>query len=371
MKIHSIELLKLALPMIHSFETSFGRLEHTDTVIVKLTTNDGIVGFGESPTLHAPLYNPETADTAMLILEKFLAPSVIGKEFSTPDEFRASYANIIGNHTAKTGLECAFWHAYALKQKKSLKELFGGVRDVVPVGESIGIKSSVEETIDEIAQRLAEGYVRIKVKIKPGWDVSLTAKIRERYPSIPLMLDGNSAYSLEKHLDILKTLDQFNLMMIEQPLAEDDIIDHATLQKELATPICLDESIKSAEDARKAIQIGACKIINIKPGRVGGIVESINIHNIAQKHSVGVWCGGLLESGIGRAFNIAIASKENYIYPADMSPYHHFYQEDLIEPSYIVKQDGTIDVPIEPGLGYTIQEDRIKKYTTTRVMIAA
>ena len=183
------------------------------------------------------------------------------------------------------------------------------------------------------------------------------------------MLDGNSAYSLEKHLDILKALDRFNLMMIEQPLAEDDIVDHATLQKELTTPICLDESIKSAEDARKAIQIGACKIINIKPGRVGGIIESITIHDIAQKHSVGVWCGGLLESGIGRACNIALASKANYIYPADMSPYHLFYQEDLIEPSYVVKKDGTIDVPTISGLGYAVQEDRIKKYTTSRISV--
>lgn len=371
MRIDSIEILKLALPMIHSFETSFGRLEQKDTVIVKVTTDDGIVGYGESPAFHAPLYNPETADTCMLMLEKFLAPAVIGKNFDTPEEFQSGYCFVVGNNMAKTGLECAFWHAYAQQQQKSLKELFGGIRESIPVGESIGIKTSIDETLDEIAQRLSEGYVRIKVKIKPGWDIELTEKIRSRFPDIPLMLDGNSAYTLEKHLDTLKTLDRFDLMMFEQPLAEDDIIDHATLQKELATPICLDESIKSVEDARKAIQLGACKIINIKPGRVGGMIESMNIHDLAQRNAIGVWCGGLLESGIGRAFNIAIASKENYTYPADMSPYQFFYKEDLIEPSFMVKSDGHIDVPTEQGLGYQIKEDRIKKYTVARTHLRA
>ncbi|MFM2414535.1 MAG: o-succinylbenzoate synthase [Candidatus Parcubacteria bacterium] len=371
MKIQTIEILKLGLPMVHSFETSFGKLTHKETVIVRMKTDDGRVGYGESSAFFAPLYNYETVDTCVYIIKQFLAPLVVGKTFNSPAEFTASYKHIVGHHIAKTSLETAFWHLTAQIENKSMKQLVGGTQQKIAVGESIGIKATLEDTLSEISQRIDEGYRRIKVKIKPGWDLDIAHAIRNKWPTIDLMLDGNSAYNLHEHTDILKQMDQFNLTMLEQPLGEDDIIDHATLQKMIKTPVCLDESIISAEDARKALEIGACKIINIKPGRVGGVYESIKIHDLCKAAGIGVWCGGLLETGIGRAFNIALASKENYVYPADMSMYNLFYKEDLIEPSYVVDKEGYIAVPDTPGLGYTIAEDRIKTYTVDTIVIGA
>ncbi len=360
----------LALPMIQSFETSFGKLTHKDTVITKVFTEEGIVGYGESSAFFAPWYNAETTDTCFYMLEKFLGPAVVGKEFATPEEFRTAYGNIVENCIARAGIECAFWHCVAQRDNRSLKELFGGVRDSIAVGESIGIHSSLEATLEEVAKRIAEGYVRIKVKIKPGWDVAVLEAIRNKWPDIDLMADGNSAYSLEKDLPTLKALDRFRLTMIEQPLGESDIVDHASLARQVSTPICLDESIRTLDDARKAITINACKIINIKPGRVGGMVESLRIHDYCEKQKIGVWCGGMLETGIGRAFNIAIASKSNYIYPADMSPSNIFYKEDIIEPTYIVKPNGYIDVSTKPGLGYDVREDKIEEFTTRKAVVS-
>jgi len=368
MKITAIELIKVALPMTHSFETSFGRLTTKDTLIVKLYTADGLIGYGESSSFHSPLYNPETVDSCKYIIQTFIAPCILHKNFETIEEFVKAYSFIVGNEIAKAGVETAFWHLLALRDQKSLKELVGGIRDTIPVGESLGIKPSIEEVLQEVDLRVKEGYKRIKVKIKPGFDVEVTRKIREKYPKIDLMLDGNSAYNLKEHLSILTQLDEFNLMMIEQPLASNDIIDHSTLQRLIETPICMDESICSAEDARKAIQTGACKIINIKPGRVGGVLESIKIHDYCEKNNIPVWCGGLLESGIGRAFNIALASKSNYTLPADMSPYHIYFHEDLVENPFEVV-NGEIKVPTEIGLGYTPNDATIAKYTVEKVYL--
>lgn len=368
MKLEKIEILELALPMITTFETSFGVVADKHTVLVKATDADGVVGYGEAPALHAPLYTPETSGTAKYILETFLAPAVLHKEFETVDEFVGRYKHILGHNFAKCGLQQAVWHIVAQKEEKSLKELFGGTQERIAVGESLGIKSDVDELLEEVQLRLDEGYVRIKVKIKPGWDLEVTKAIRDSWPDIDLMVDGNSAYTLD-YLETFKKLDKYNLTMIEQPLAFDDIIDHATLQKELQTPICLDESIHSPEDARKAIEIGACKIINIKPPRVGGMLESIAIHDIAQEHGVGVWCGGMLETGIGRAFNIAVSSLPNYKYAADMSPFELFYTEDIVDPSFKV-EDGYVAVPNTAGLGYPIQEDRVAKYTIDTTVIS-
>ncbi len=355
--------------MIRSFETSFGRLDHKETAIVKLYDSDGRIGYGESSAFYAPLYNPETVDTCLYVQEKFLAPSVVSKEFTDAWEFRAAYKSIVGHKIAKAGIESAFWHLLAQQQNKSLKELFGGTRSEIPVGESIGIHPTIEATLEEIDLRLSEGYIRIKVKVKPNWDLKVVEAIRNKYPTIDLMVDGNSAYNLKEHKDTLLAFDRFNLTMIEQPLAEDDIIDHGTLAKLIKTPICMDESIESVDDARKAIQIGACKIINIKPGRVGGPAESLLIHDLAEKEKIGVWCGGMLETGIGRAFNIALASKNNFIYPADMSPSAIFYKEDIIEPTYVVKNNGHINVSIAPGLGYGIREDAIKRFTLSTITV--
>lgn len=367
--VQKIEISILDLPMIRSFETSFGKLDSKQTVITKITTSDGAVGYGESSAFFAPIYNAETPDTCFYMLERFLAPLVIGKTFSSAEEFRDSYQHLLGHNMAKAGIECAFWHALAVTENKSLKELFGGTKSEIPVGESIGIYPTIKATLNEIEERLAEGYMRIKVKVKPGWDLAVIEAVRNLWPEIDLMVDGNSAYRLHKDLETMRAFGQFNLTMVEQPLEVDDIIDHGTLQRITTTPICMDESINKTDDARKAVQGYAAKIINIKPGRVGGIVESINIHDYAQANNIGVWCGGLLETGIGRAFNIALASKENFVYPADMSPPLTFYKEDLVETPFVIKPNGHIDVPTTPGLGFTVREDRIKKFTSKKTVI--
>lgn len=369
MKITRIEIRKLALPMTRSFKASFGVVTHKETVITKLYTSDGLVGFGESSSLWAPVYNHETNDTCMYIQEKFIAPRIIGKNFETPQEFREAYADVIGNPTAKTGPECAFWDLVSQRDNKSLKRLVGGVKDEIPVGESIGMKPSIKQTLDEIDKRIAEGYLRIKLKIEPGWDVELVRRVRERYPDVTLTVDANSAYNLREHGKILRSLEQFEVSIIEQPFGECDLVDHAAFQSETTIPICLDESIESADDARSAAALGSCKVINIKPGRVGGLVESVKIHDLAAEQGIGVFCGGMMETGIGRAFNIALASKQNFSYPSDMSPASLYFSEDVVESSFTVKPNGHVDVPDRPGLGFTVKEDIIAKFTKKKVVV--
>lgn len=366
MNIQRAELFVVDLPLIHSFTTSFGTVDKRSSVIIKLLAKDGSIGWGEAPALPLPMYNQETVATTMIALQQYLLPFVTGKSFRSPQEFVASYAPVKGHNFAKHGLECAFWCLLSSASGKNLSKLFGGTRGKIGVGESIGIHKTIESMLDEIALRLTEGYQRIKVKIKPGWDIQLVAAIRKKFGDIPLMVDANSAYTL-RNIKIFKRLDAFSLMMIEQPLGDTDIIDHATLQRQIRTPICLDESILSADDARKAIELGACKIINIKPGRVGGIVESLKIHEYCRKRSVPVWCGGMLESGIGRAFNIALASLPRFTLPADMSPASIFYKEDIINPTYTVDREGYIDVPQQVGLGYTVDEEKLSFYTSARL----
>lgn len=366
--IQSIEVRLVGLPMIHPFTTSFGTIKDKATVLAHVTTADGVEGWGEGSALPFPFYKPETTDTAMLALSRYIAPLVVGKTLQHPSDVLGLYAGVKGYTFAKTALETALWMLYSEMEGASISSLLGGEATSIPVGESIGIHPTMKEELEEISIRIDEGYRRIKVKIKPGFDVNVVSAIREKFGDIDLMVDGNSAYSL-KDMNTLKALDEFNLTMIEQPLADDDIIDHATLQKQIKTPVCLDESILSAEDARKAIEIGACKIINIKPGRVGGLTESKKIHDLCAEKGVGVWCGGMLETGIGRAYNIAVSSLPNYIYPADMSPNNIFYEEDLINPTYEVK-NGYVQVPGQPGLGFSIVTKRIEKYTVDKVVIS-
>jgi O-succinylbenzoate synthase len=285
------------------------------------------------------------------------------KEFNNAEELMQLLKPIKGHPFAKTAVETAVWMILSLEANQPLSKLLGGTREKIGVGESIGIHPTIESTLEEIELRMEQGFQRMKVKTKPGWDVKLVKAIREKIGDYDLMVDANSSYTLND-LPTLKELDTFDLMMTEQPLADDDIIDHATLQKQIKTPVCLDESIHSAEDARKAIEIGATKIINIKPGRVGGLLESKKIHDVCKENGVGVWCGGMLETGIGRAFNIAVASLPNYIYPADMSPVNFFYKDDLVKESFTVDNKGFITVPTKPGLGFEIDEEKIKKYTT-------
>ncbi|MBI4130409.1 o-succinylbenzoate synthase, partial [Candidatus Roizmanbacteria bacterium] len=256
-----------------------------------------------------------------------------------------------------------------LKENKSVSRFLGGTREKIGVGESIGIKDSVEETLAEVELRLSQGFQRMKIKIKPDWDIQLVEAIREKFGDIKLMVDANSAYTLD-NIRLFKKLDQYNLTMIEQPLADDDIVDHSILQRKIKTSICLDESILSVEDARRAIYLKSCKIINIKPGRVGGLYQSKQIHDIMAKNNFAVWCGGMLETGIGRAYNIAVSSLPNFKYPADMSPVNFFYKDDLVKDSFKVDKKGFIIVPTKPGLGYEIDEKKIEKYTVDKVIIS-
>lgn len=368
MKILSITLYKVKLPMATSFTTSFGTITSKPTVIVKIKTDEGYIGYGESAALPFPFYKPETTDICLLVLKNYIAPLVLNKEFNTIEEMMNLLKPIKKNNFAKTGLETAVWMILSIKENKPLAKLLGGTKKKIAVGESIGIKKTIEETIEEVTLRKTQGFQRIKIKIQPGWDIKIVKAIRKKFPDISLMVDANSAYTL-KDISLFKKLDKYNLLMIEQPLADDDIVDHSILQKQIKTPICLDESILSVDDARRAIYLGACKIINIKPGRVGGLLESKKIHDYCQKKGIGVWCGGMLETGIGRAFNIAVSSLPNYIYPADMSPVNFFYKDDLVKDSFFVDKNGYVKVPEKPGLGFEVDEKKIKKYTVEKIVL--
>jgi O-succinylbenzoate synthase len=361
MKITKLTLYKLEIPMVTAFTTSFGSITTKPTVIVRVESDSNIEGWGEAAALPFPFYKPETTDICMLVLGDYIAPLILNKKFETVEEL-IKKLNVIKNHNfAKTGLETAVWMITSLQEQKPLKELLGGTQDRIAVGESIGIKDTIEETLEEISLRLKQGFQRTKIKIKPGWDIDVVKAIRRKFGDIPLMVDANSAYTL-KDIEVFKKLDSYQLIMIEQPLADDDLVDHSILQGQIKTSVCLDESIHSVEDARRAIFLNSCQIINIKPGRVGGLLESKKIHDLCKRYHLGVWCGGMLETGIGRAFNIAVASLPNFIYPADMSPTNFFYAEDLIEPTFKVGREGYIKTSNQPGLGYQVVEKRIEKY---------
>ena len=369
MKITKLEVRKINIPMITSFTTSFGTVTSKPTVVVRIETDEGYIGYGESPALPFPFYKPETTDICMLVLKDYIAPLVLNKYFTTIEEFNTLLKPIKGHNFSKTGIENAIWMIVSLKENKSIAKLLGSTRKKIGVGESIGIKDSIDETLEEIDLRIKQGFQRIKVKIKPDWDIELVESIRGKFGNIDLMVDANSSYTLND-IDVLKNLDNYNLTMIEQPLADDDIVDHSILQKEIKTPICLDESILSVDDARRAIYLKSCKIINIKPGRVGGLYASKQIHDLTQKQGLTVWCGGMLETGIGRAFNIAVSSLSNYKHPADMSPVNFFYKDDLVKDSFIVDNKGFINVPQKPGLGYEIDTKKIEKYTVDKYILS-
>lgn len=365
--IKNIEVRLLRLPLITKFVTGFGTIDYKESVLVKITDNDGVIGWGEASALSFPNYSQETSATTFLGLKEYILPLIIGQntEMAVSETL---LKQVKGFHFAKTAVDCALWMIQSTRSKKSIAKLLGGVRDKIKIGESIGIKNSFEETMNEIELRIDQGYQRIKVKIKPKWDLDLIKSIRNKFGDINLMVDANSSYTLTD-IELFKKFDEYKLTMIEQPLSDNDIIDHAILQNQLKTPICLDESILSVDDARKAIGIGACKIINIKPGRVGGLTESKKIHDYCIENGVDVWCGGLLESGIGRAYNIALCSLPGFNYPADMSPSSFFYKEDLIEPTYAISKQGLVDVPNIEGLGFNIVNKRVDKYTQAKFAI--
>ncbi len=363
MKVKKIEVIHIQLPYVAPFEVSFGRLVDKHALIIKLHTDD-LVAYGECTAFQAPWYNSETVWTVMHMIKDYIAPRILNQEIQGPEDLVERLSFIRGNRMAIAAVEMAWWDLEMRAQKKSLKTLLGGVQDEIPAGASIGIQSTVQILLDKIGAHLDLGYRKIKVKIKPGWDVDILRTIRKTFPYAPLMADANSAYSLDD-IDVFKAMDEFDLMMIEQPLAEDDIIDHIKLQSAIKTPICLDESIESCEDARKAIELGACKIINIKPSRVGGLLESKKIHDLCQKNGIPVWCGGIFELGIGRVQNIALASLPNFTIPGDLSPSKRHFHEDITIPRVDINERCMIVVPDEKnGIVYEIDDAAIARLTT-------
>jgi O-succinylbenzoate synthase len=364
MKIRRIELREIRMPLVHFFETSFGRTTLRRIVLVRVEA-EGMTGWGEVTCGEGPFYNHETPETAWHILRDFLIPWVLEREWTRATDLAARFRPVRGNNMAKAALENAVWDIEAQKRGVPLARLLGGTLEEIPCGVSIGIQNSVEELIEKIYEELAAGYQRVKVKVKPGWDVNVLEKIRARFPRIALMADANSAYTLDD-LPRLREFDRFYLMMIEQPLGWDDILDHAKLQREISTPICLDESIHRADDARKAVEAGACKMINVKLGRVGGYTEALRLHEFGRARGVPLWCGGMLESGIGRAHNVAMSALPGFTLPGDVSASRRYWEEDIIEPEVTVTERGTIRVPDTPGLGFKPRIEHIEKLTVRR-----
>ena len=364
MRIKRVEIREIRLPLVHFFETSFGRTTVRRIVLVRAEA-DGIEGWGEVTCGEAPFYNYETPETAWHILRDFLVPWALEREWESPPALAERFRPVRGHNMAKAALENACWDIEARRQGLPLAQLVGGTLGEIPCGVSIGIQNSVEDLLEKIEREVAAGYQRIKVKIKPGWDTQILERIREKFPRVPLMADANSAYSLQD-LAHLKEFDRFGLMMVEQPLGWDDLLDHAKLQRELTTPVCLDESIHSADDARKAIEIGACKIINVKLGRVGGFTAARELHDLCSARRMPVWCGGMLESGIGRAANIAMSALPGFVLPGDVSASRRYWGEDIVDPEVTVTPQGTIRVPTSPGLGFVPNLSRIEKATVRK-----
>ncbi|UXJ67290.1 o-succinylbenzoate synthase [Lysinibacillus fusiformis] len=365
MEINKISLQRIKLPLKSSFETSFGKVTEKDIIIVKVHSGDK-VGFAESVAMPFPIYNEETTGTVWHMLETYLIPKLLENEIKEPKDFSELFSYIRRNNMAKAALEMAIWDLYSKQKGQTLSTVLGGNRSEIEVGVSIGIENNIETLLNKVEGFLKDGYKKIKVKIKPGWDIKPLEAIRKKFgEQIPLMADANSCYSLDD-LQLLKELDQFHLMMVEQPLAHDDIIDHAKLQDALTTPICLDESIHSVEDARKAIEINACKIINIKVGRVGGLFEAVRMHNLCEENNIPVWCGGMLETGIGRAHNIAIASLSNFSIPGDTSASSRYFDKDIILPEVKLSKAGTIIVPEQLGIGFEVNQEFIDQLTVNQ-----
>ena len=359
MKLERIELFLIRLPLKSPYETSGSRETHQTRVIARIEC-EGVVGWGESVAPETPWYSGETPETVWWLLEAIAIPRLLATDLGHPEDVAKTLAWIKDHRMAKATVEMAAWDLFAKAANVPLSRLLGGTRDRILCGVAIGIQPSVEALLDRIEHELEGGYQRVKVKIKPGWDAHVAEAIRNRFPDLPFQLDANSAYTLDA-IPLFKRMDAYTPLLIEQPLAEDDIIDHATLQKAILTPVCLDESIHSAEDARKAIEIGATRIINIKAGRVGGLAESKRIHDVCLARQIPVWCGGMLEMGIGRAANVHLASLENFRLPGDVSASARYFATEIIGEPFTVETDGTMQVPTKPGIGVTVLEKDIRK----------
>ena len=364
MKIEAIHLREIQMPLVHPFETSFGVTTGRRILLVEIEA-DGLTAWGECVAGEHPYYSDEQVDTAWHITATELAPRLVNATVSSGRDCPALFEQVRGHRMAKAALENAVWDLDAQQQGIALSKLLGGTRDVIACGVSIGIQATPEKLMATIAKEIAAGYQRIKLKCKPGWDSTIFAMVRECWPNILLSCDANSAYSLAD-ADHIAAWDQFNLLMIEQPLWHDDFYFHARLQHRINTKICLDECIRNRRDARAALELGSGKIINIKAGRVGGFTEAIAVHDVAQEFGIPVWCGGMLETGIGRAHNIAISSLPNFSLPGDVSASKRYWAQDIIAPEVTVSPTGTITVPTTPGSGFAIQPDRIERITVRR-----
>ncbi|MBT2624046.1 o-succinylbenzoate synthase [Bacillus sp. ISL-32] len=360
-QIEKITLYHVSMKLKKPFKTSIETLQERKFLIVEAIDQSGVVGWGEVSAFSSPWYTEETIQTCLHMLKDFFIPNVVGREFSHPSDVPNSLERFKGNRMAKAGLESAVWDIYAKRKGITLAEALGGSRGKIPAGVVVGL-APLDDMLRDIEQYIKEGYQRIKIKIQPGNDIELLKAIRSRFPQVPLMADANSSYQL-KDISRIKELDDFHLMMIEQPLQADDIVDHRHLQKHLKTAICLDESICSADDARRAIELGSCKIINIKPSRVGGLTEALKIHDLCKEHHMPVWCGGMLETGISRAQNVALASLPQFTIPGDISSSSRYWEEDIVTPDIRIDK-GFISVPEKPGLGVEANQEIMRKYVT-------
>jgi len=358
--ISSIELREIRLPLIHFFETSFGRTTERRIVLVRVVDREGATGWGECTAGEGPFYSEEWTETAWPALKDFLAPMVVGHEVPNAGAVSGLMKKVRGHRMAKAAIETACWDLEAKRAGVPLWKHLGGVHAEISCGVSIGIQDSPEILLEKIERELADGYQRIKIKIKPGWDLDIVGRVRERFPEIRLSVDANSAYSLAD-VSLFKAFDRFDLMMIEQPLAFDDMFDHAKLQQQIKTPLCLDETVRTPEDAQHALDLGACRIINVKLGRVGGHALAKQVETVARERNIPVWCGGMLEAGIGRAHNIAMATLAGFTLPGDVSASARYWAEDIIEPPVTVSSRGTIVAPDKPGLGFEVKRARIDR----------
>jgi O-succinylbenzoate synthase len=366
--IQSIELREIRLPLIHFFETSFGRTIERRILLLRLTDTNGAEGWGECTAGEGPFYSEEWTETVWTTLSEFLGPMVLGKNLASAAHAFALMKPVRGHRMAKAAIETACWDLEAKIAGMPLWKHLGGTRREISCGVSIGIQDTPEILLEKIRREVDAGYQRIKIKIKPGWDLRIVESVRKEFPEIRLMGDANSAYTLSD-VPLFQQLERFNLMMLEQPLAHDDIFDHATLQRQIKTPVCLDESIHSAEDATHAISLGSCKIINVKLGRVGGHAEVKRIERVARENEIPIWCGGMLESGIGRAHNIALSTLAGFTLPGDVSASARYWEEDIIEPAVKVSERGTITAPESPGIGFAVNLPRIEALTVRKETI--
>ncbi len=367
MKIDSLTITHLRMPLVAPFETSFGRITHRECILIALHS-EGLTGYGECVADRDPGYCYETTGTGWHILKDFIAPLIIGRDIADANDFQERVAGIRGHNLAKAGVEMAIWDLIGKREGKPLRELFGGTRTRVDVGVSVGLQESPAALVETVGKYVMDGYRRVKIKIKPGRDVMDAVEVRAAFPHLLLQVDANSAYTL-KNAFALKPLDTLELLLIEQPLFEDDIWDHRKMQSEFKTAICLDESIVTPRHARYAIEMEACRIINIKAGRLGGLSQGIAVHDLCKARGMPVWCGGMLETGVGRASNLALASLPGFVLPGDISASDRYYTRDITNERFVLNSDSTINVPSTPGLGVSIDRAALKEFTLAESLL--